>query len=153
MYYYKMTYFYLVIPLILGYLTSYFFPIDKKSGEKVNAKPPSWVFVILWPILYLLIGYTWYKLRNDFKDKKYTEDFLFIIFNICLCLWIILYRLNKKYGLYILLVCYGISLFIVLYNIQNKVSLFLVPVSVWLLFATLLNFQEVNTITNTIITK
>ena len=50
-----MNYILLFLPIILGYLTNFF--CNYSMLENQNEIIPKWVFIIIWPILYLLIGY------------------------------------------------------------------------------------------------
>lgn len=78
-------YVYIILPLILGMVTSFFCrPSNESNGSKV--KIPSQIFIIIWPILYLLIGYCWYLARNNISC-----NIMFWVLNILLCLWLIIY--------------------------------------------------------------
>jgi len=55
---------YLVIPLIAVNSVALLFPISKTSGQNVWFRPPPYVFAIVWPLLLLLIGYSWYLRPN-----------------------------------------------------------------------------------------
>ena len=45
-----------LIPLITGYFMSAICPMKKgEAGSNVPARPPGWVFGVVWPILYLLL--------------------------------------------------------------------------------------------------
>ena len=48
---------YLFIPLIAVNGIAFFYPISKDSGKQVSFRPPPYVFMIVWPLLLLLIGY------------------------------------------------------------------------------------------------
>tara|TARA_Y100000389_G_C17466422_1_gene526072 strand:+ start:3919 stop:4341 length:423 start_codon:yes stop_codon:yes gene_type:complete len=128
--------FYLLLPLISGYTVSAFCGPTKSSGASVKFRPPSWVFGVVWPILYILIGLAW------INSKRYTYYFFTLI--ILLNLWLITYvcQKNKLGGVYILLLSLLCTLFI--YTSVEKYSKYLIsPLIVWLFFATLLNTVEV----------
>ena len=55
----NLDYIYLLFPLVSGYLTTFFCPMQKNTGSKVKFRPPAYIFKIVWPILYLLIGLAW----------------------------------------------------------------------------------------------
>ena len=59
----KMSYLHLFAPLAIGSVLGSFCPM--KTGPKTKSQPPGWVFAVVWPILYLLIGWNWMKTKND----------------------------------------------------------------------------------------
>ena len=136
-----------LIPLTTGYLMSYICPMKEgEAGTNVPARPPGWVFGIIWPILYILLGLVWVKLRKE-KDKI-KVDILFTLLIITLNSWIYVYScLNKKkYALYILIVSLTISLTIFGYSFGTTELFYFTPLVAWLIFAIMLNFTEVNNI-------
>ena len=129
-------YIYLLLPLISGYSVAAFCGPSKSAGSNVKFRPPSWVFGVVWPILYLLIGLAWVK------SKKYSLYFIALI--VLLNLWLITYvcQKNKLGGVYILLLSLLCTLFI--YTSVEKYSKYLIaPLMIWLFFATLLNVFEI----------
>jgi benzodiazapine receptor len=131
----------LFTPMITGFVTSMIWKVGPSAGANVPARPHPIVFGIVWPILYILMGIAWIKLR---KDNGISNDILFGIITLLLCLWIVIYYYNKKGGLYVILLCYLAVLLAIIHNSKNKNSLLIVPLLVWLIFATMLNFTEVN---------
>lgn len=135
-------YFPIIIPGLSGYLTSMFCNVSKTSGAEVSFRPPAFVFGIVWAILYLLFGFSWYCSRKE-KDKMLVDIF-FSMLVIILNLWIYVYscKNNKKDAIYILVLSIVFSL--LCYTVGNFISkLLIVPLIVWLLFATLINIFEV----------
>ena len=53
-------YFLIFIPMICVYISGYYFPVKDYDDKKINFKPPSYVFGIVWPILLTLIGISYY---------------------------------------------------------------------------------------------
>ena len=127
---------YLLLPLISGYITSFFCSPNNKSGSSVKFRPPSWIFGIVWPILYLLIGLAWVNSKQ--------QSLYFILLILFLCLWLVIYscKNNKKYGIYILFLSLLSSLFIYT-NVNNFSKNLISPLIIWLLFASFLNIFEV----------
>tara|TARA_B100001121_G_C18557558_1_gene558703 strand:+ start:426 stop:851 length:426 start_codon:yes stop_codon:yes gene_type:complete len=126
----------LLIPLISGYSVSSICGPSNKSGAVVKFRPPSWVFGVVWPILYLLLGFAW------IKSKKYTPYFITLI--VLLNLWLVVYvcQNNKIGGVYIIFL--SILALLYLFASVNKTSKYLLaPLLVWLLFAAFLNTFEV----------
>ena len=136
-----------IIPLISGYVLSSQCPMNNgDAGKSVPSRPPSWVFGVAWPILYILMGLAWVKLRQ--QKNKNLVDILFVVLVILLNLWIYIYscKNDKKSALYILLLSILSALTIWGYSIGTTEMFYLTPLVVWLIFATMLNFTEVNNI-------
>ena len=131
-------------PLTIGYLMSAICPMKGRAGSNVPSRPPGWVFGVVWPILYILMGLVWVRLRKQ-KDKI-TVDILFCLLTVVLNSWIVVYSCanRKKDALYILLISLTISLAIWGYSVGTTELFYFTPLVVWLLFATMLNFTEVN---------
>ena len=54
-----MNYLYLLLPMFSVYLVGAFYPLGMETGKDIPFRPPGWVFGVVWPILLLLIGYSW----------------------------------------------------------------------------------------------
>jgi tryptophan-rich sensory protein len=126
----------LLLPLISGYSVSSICRPEKSSGQSVKFRPAPWVFGVVWPILYLLLGFAWTQSRQ--------YSLFYIILNILLNLWLIVYvcQKNKIGGIYIILLSL-LSLVYILISVKKQIKYYLVPLLVWLLFALLLNTFEV----------
>lgn len=136
----SLEYFYIVLPLILGMITSSICrPGNNQSngsnGSKV--KIPSELFIIIWPILYLLIGYCWYLVR-----KNTTCNIMFWLLNILLCAWLIIYSCikNKNIAYLILILCLLTS--ILIYSCLTIVTqkYLISPLIVWLIIALIISY-------------
>ena len=126
----------LLLPLISGYALSSICGPSKTSGQSVKFRPEPWVFGVVWPILYLLLGFAWTQ------SKQYS--LFYIILNILLNLWLIVYvcQKNKIGGIYIILLSL-LSLVYIFISVKKQIKYYLVPLLIWLLFALLLNTFEV----------
>ena len=131
--------FYLLFPLISGYITILICPMKKSSGSSVKFRPPSYVFGIVWPILYLMIGYAWINAKE--------QSIWYLSLSLSLCLWLIIYSCqNNKQGaiginllsIFLVLICYTVS--------DQLSKLLLLPLLVWLGFALLLSIFEISKI-------
>ena len=140
--------FFILLPSITGYIASFTCSVGKDAGSKITARPPPWVFAVVWPILYLLLGIVWLLLRHN--NNKQTIDILMIINLLLLVCWIVVYGCmnNKRNALYILLAVLSVGLMIFGYSwSHNKIAGILVtPFIAWIIFATMLNYTEVNQI-------
>ena len=129
-------YIYIVLPLIFGIITSLFCsPKSKKSNN--NIKLPSQIFIIIWPILYLLIGYCWYL-----SIKNNTCNIIFWILNLLLCSWLIIYScLNNKIIAYLILILSLLCSVLIYTCVTNNIQKYLIsPLIVWLIIALIISY-------------
>ena len=128
-------------PIITGYIFSMFCKTLPNEGVQLIQRPPSWVFGVVWPILYILLGYSWCIIPIDIIEVDYIYTLCIILLNF----WIYIYNCKqlKIYGIYI--IACTISLLICLMNLHNhKLSkILLTPLLAWLLIAFLLNWNIV----------
>ena len=130
-----MNYIYLLLPMFSVYLSGLFFPIAKDSGKDIPFRPPSWVFGVVWPILLLLIGYSW-VLRP--KLSVY-----YFILTILLSTWSIFYANNRILAFINILLTIGFSIYLILYKFKKKSSYLLIPLVLWLSFASYLSYKSI----------
>lgn len=139
------TYLFLLIPVLTGYITSFSCTVGKDAGAKVPARPSPWVFGAVWPILYLFLGIVWVLLR---KTDSHIIDILMILNVVGLVSWITVYgcKKDKKNALYIILLVLLVAFLIFGYAwTQNRTAgMLITPFVSWILFATMLNYTEVN---------
>ena len=129
-----------VFPLVVGSTTSLLCPVPADAGATVVFRPPAAVFGIVWPILFLLMGTAWYLGRRD--TLVHVGNALLLA---AMVAWIVVYGCGgrKIQALYVLLLCVLFAVGVLcLYPSPRK--LLVVPLVVWLLFATLLNATEVS---------
>ena len=134
----------ILLPSLFGYGTAMFCNVGSQSGSNVSFRPPPVVFSIVWPVLYIMLGVSWYFAR---KSNELWSDIFYISLIMLLNLWIVLYSCqgDKKNAIYVLvlsivfgLLCYTVADF--------TAKLLIVPLIGWLLFATILNIFEVQLI-------
>jgi len=132
----------ILYPIIIGFIISSKCKMDKGSGKNVKFRPPSYIFGIVWPILYILLGLSWV---NSIKNNKNIWiDRMFLALSSLLALWIIFYSCmkDKEKALYVLLISMTIlGLLMVLIPTNSK--LMLIPLTVWLSFAILMSTTEI----------
>jgi translocator protein len=127
---------YIILPFLLGMSTSFF--CRPNASNTMNStgkvKIPSNIFIIIWPILYLLIGISWYLSYK--KSSNSTSNLLFWILNIFLCLWLIVYGCmnNQNLAFLILILCLMMSILCYTY-VEKQIKFLLVPLIVWLIVA------------------
>ena len=147
--------FVLFIPIVFGNIVAFMTPSLKGAGVRINARPPAWVFGIVWSILFLLFGLSWafaidnenIVLSDPFLKEKDIEIIIYFFYSLTfffLMLWTPVYFYSEKYALYILtltimgtICCFGLG------PIISKICLS--PLLAWLLFAFNLNYTIVNT--------
>ena len=129
----------LFYPMIAGFVVSNFCKMVR-SGVNVKFRPPPYVFGIVWPILYILLGLSWI---NSNPDKNMNLEIMFFILSSLLAYWIVVYacQKNKKNAVFVMLaIILNIALLMV--QIPKKSQLYLVPLGVWIFFAMLLSTTE-----------
>lgn len=134
--------FYLFLPVILGSVVGFIISgsIDYNQLVQPPLAPPSWLFPVMWTIIYLLMGISYYLLKLDNDNECLSRVYylqlgvnllwsiIFFLFKLRLlaCIWIIILDI---------LVCLMIYWF---YN-TKKISGYLnILYMVWILFATYL---------------
>ena len=129
----------ILFPSILGYSLSSICPVSKNSGIKVSFRPPSYIFAIVWPILFLLLGISMMiAFRNNIN-----LFWLYFLTTIIIVSWIVFYSClgNKNIGAYTLIfsvILIGICIFFSK-PLQRILMSFLLA---WCIFATILNLYE-----------
>lgn len=132
---------YVVIPGViigtLGYLTNRF--CDRLTCDGFPC-PPSWVFGTVWPVLYLLIGISWYRAAPHHAALYWGLIFL-------LGAWLVLYPCLRAIRMaaadLVLSVSVAVYLIYRLMMQQDQGSAFLLmPLVAWLSFATYLNVRS-----------
>ena len=129
----------LFYPMIAGFVVSKFCKMER-SGVNVKFRPPPYVFGIVWPILYILLGLSWI---NSKPDKNMNIEIMFFTLSSLLAYWVVVYacQKNKKNAVFVMLaIILNIALLMV--QIPKKSQLYLVPLAVWIFFAMLLSTTE-----------
>lgn len=131
-----------IAPLIGGFLSSLLVNFKKYNIiNKPMFSPPKIAFPIVWSILYLLFGISFYLANKDFDDKKITSTAIInLILNYS---WTFIFFKLKMYIIsaieLVLIILSTIKFIIELYK-ENKTAAFLqLPYLVWLLVALYLN--------------
>ncbi len=131
--------FYLFFPLVLGSIVGILVngSIDYNTLVKPPLSPPGIIFPIMWSILYLLMGISYYIYRKYNNDNLIYYAQLFV--NL---LWTIIFFTLKLrlFGLiWIILLLVLIIIMYKRFNNYNKLSSYLlIPYIIWVVFATYL---------------
>ena len=131
----------ILIPVAIGGIVGFIINpyIDYNSLVQPPLSPPSIVFPIVWTILYVLMGISYYLLKNPSKKEK-------IIYFVQLgvnALWSVFFFIGKFYlfsFIWIVLLDVLVIFMIGIFYHNNKASAYLqIPYFIWILFATYLN--------------
>lgn len=131
----------ILIPVAIGGIVGFIINpyIDYNSLVKPPLSPPSIVFPIVWTILYVLMGISYYLLKNPGKKEK-------IIYFVQLgvnALWSVFFFIGKFYlfsFIWIILLDVLVIFMIGIFYQNSKISGYLqTPYLIWILFATYLN--------------
>jgi tryptophan-rich sensory protein len=142
------SYILLIAPIILGLGSGYF--VSRKRIPKVKSylNPPSWLFGVVWPILYLLLGYSSYLIWNSTNVNMSTKQFYLFLYAIQVILvmawWpYFVYYPEKFFATVtlILLAIFALIITILFFPINNIAGYCLIPYVIWLSFASLLTSQ------------
>lgn len=112
--------------------------------NKSSLSPPSWVFSVVWPILYTIMTISLYFVWSNKKCYPFCKPIYFFIIQLIFNLiWTTLFFKMKKPLLAFIDICFIIVFtFITIkefYKIDKISSYLLVPYLLWLLFASYLN--------------
>ena len=131
----------ILIPVAIGGFISLIINpyVDYNSLVQPPLSPPSIVFPIVWTILYVLMGISYYLLKNSSKKEK-------IIYFVQLgvnALWSLFFFIGKFYlfsFIWIILLDVLVIFMIGIFYQNSKISGYLqIPYLIWILFATYLN--------------
>ena len=134
-----------ILYLLPWFISSIIFKIDSNYYKDLNLPffaPPSYIFAIIWPILYLLISYTIYKVipfsNNNYKKAltiNYISNQLYTFFFFTLK--------NNFLALIdtIIVLISSIYLYKETKNIDTKTSKYLIPYIIWNIFALILSLS------------
>ena len=130
-----MNYIYLFLPMICVYLSGAFFPISEQSSKDIPLRPPGWVFGVVWPILLLLIGYSWTLIPK--------MSYYYFTLTLLLSSWAFFYATNRLFACLNILTTIFFSIFLIFHKFNQKSSYLLLPLVAWLSFASYLAFYSI----------
>lgn len=129
----------ILIPTFLGGLVGIIINpfMNYQNITKPPLSPPGITFPVVWTILYIIMGYSFYKQNEQNKTIYYTQ----LIVNL---LWSIFFFIFKWYlfsSLWIILLIILVIIMIKNFYQKNKISgLLNIPYLIWLFFALYLSF-------------
>lgn len=134
---------YFLIPAIICYTVTAFCKIGKNAGNTVKFRPPTQVFSVIWPILFILFGISWAVAMRNCQNQIFCFV-SYMLVTISLALWIYIYgcKNSNKGSAWILIL--SIALTLMCFAQGNYISKALLgPLIAWCIFAQLMNTTEV----------
>ena len=129
----------ILIPVIMGGIIELIISpfMNYNNLNKPPLSPPGIVFPIVWTILYIIMGHSFYKQNEQNKTIYYTQ----LIVN---GLWSIIFFIFKWYlisTIWIILLIILVTIMIYKFYKENKIAgLINIPYLIWLFFALYLSF-------------
>jgi tryptophan-rich sensory protein len=139
---------FILLPLIIGGISGYFTVSAISSWYSTLVKPsfnpPNWIFGPVWTTLYILMGYSSYRIyqspKSDIRNQALTIYGLQLIFNF---FWSILFFKFHLLGVALIeisiLLVLLIMMFIRFKQIDRTAAFLNIPYLIWVSFATILN--------------
>ena len=139
----------LAIPLLIGGLSALITSGNMDVYSKIKVPifaPPGWVFSVVWPVLYMLMGISFFIIWNSESDAQ-NKQVAFVLFALQLLLnfiWSPIF-FNKQWFLlaFILLVflwLFTLGMIVSFYKTSKFAGVLQIPYLLWLTFAGVLNF-------------
>lgn len=132
---YKKLTIFILVPLILGLIVG----ILTIPNSNINSIIPSWIFPVVWTILYILMGISSYIIYEDTKEVPK----IYLIQLVVNLLWSFIFFKFKLFTLafiWILLLILLVIIMIKDFLSKNKLSGYLqIPYLIWLIIAIFLN--------------
>ncbi len=136
----------ILLPLILGFGSGIFYSSKNIPKPKTRFNPPGWVFGVVWPILYILLGYSSYLIYSSNSKEHNTVFILYIIHLLLLTAWWLFFVKYPGFRAYafwslIFILFYACLLFSLYYKINKRAAYCLIPYILWLSFASYLSYS------------
>lgn len=115
----------------------------------VSGQPPGWVFSVIWPILYVLLAYAgeriWRVRDITGKGGSFGRRLAFFLLLLMLILWPVFHWIlcAPAFSMLIILISLilALGLFIVMLPKDGVAAVLLVPLILWLSYASILNWR------------
>ena len=135
----------IIIPLGLGFLVGLLSNSGSNYKDLIQPvfAPPSWVFPVVWTILYILMGISDYLVKEELNTNKSLNIYKYQLgVNL---LWSFIF-FNFKWYLFafiwiILLIILVIKMIKEFININKTSGYLQIPYLIWLIFAAILNLS------------
>ena len=140
----------IALPLLIGILSSLLGGTQQEaysSFAKPPLSPPSWLFPVVWTILYILMGISAYLVsKTDADDDAKKSAFVFyglqIIFNFFWSIWFFRFSLYGFSFLWLIaLLILVVITAVKFYDINAVAGWLYIPYIAWMSFAAYLNYM------------
>lgn len=128
----------LALPILSGFGLSLICPVS--GGTRLPQTPPSYMFPIIWCILYILIGVSWQRAAIS---GQALCDVLHGVLVAFLLLWMLVYACGKqkKAGMYVLAGIFALTICCMSLHTDLTSKVMLAPMVAWILVAFHLNYH------------
>lgn len=142
--------FQIALPLLLGFISAFLSGDQKAVYDSLVLPPyapPSWLFGVVWPVLYILMGISAYLVqKTDFYDAGKKRAFLFYYLQLAVnFFWSIFFFRFMMFGLsfwwLILLLVLVIATAVMFYDRSRVAGWLMLPYVAWLSYAAYLNYM------------
>lgn len=117
------------------------------AGRGVPVRPPGWVFGLCWFVIYVCLGESWVlSWRADRAGQALTHT-VFSALTIVLAAWIVVYaKKGAMAAMYVMIMSIVLSVMAALLASRRRTlaGILVAPLVGWLVFASILNAEEVN---------
>jgi tryptophan-rich sensory protein len=134
----------IITPLMIGWITSFNPDEWYKKLKKPNYIPPSYVFGIVWTILYLCLGTSYYIALKNKSISYWILPTIHLLFNFSYSISIFRYRQLRESMLICFMTLITGLIITYLFYIYDKsfISVYLlIPYLFWLFFASFLSYK------------
>lgn len=134
--------FYLFLPVVLGSIVGFIISgsIDYKYLVQPPLAPPSWLFPVMWTIIYLLMGISYYLLKQD-SNIECLDKLYYVQLGVNLLWSIIFFVLKARFFACIWIILLDILVGLMIYwfyNTKKASGILNILYMIWILFATYL---------------
>ena len=126
--------------ILVSFIGSYFTRYEK---TKPKFTPPSYIFPIVWTILYILLAFALVRVLDSRNKVLIIVFYLNLILNVTWC-YFYFYKKNIDYAFVNILLILVTSLGIINLSKDKQVIKLVSPYVLWIMFATVLNYYSRN---------
>lgn len=136
--------FYLFLPIISGSIIGLIISnsIDYGILIKPPLSPPGYIFPIVWSIIYILMGISYYLFKEKHSEDTLYENKIYysqLIINLSWSIFFFVFKWRLFTIFWTILLLILVIYLILIFYKKNKISAYLnIPYLIWLIFATYL---------------
>ena len=136
----------ILVPVLLGAVVGFIIagPMDYETLQKPALSPPGVVFPVVWTILYVLMGFSFGRLKNKGLASKDISTIYYAQLIVNLLWSVIFFVLKWRFFAFIWIVGLAVLVIVMAVKFYRKdkiAGLLQIPYIVWVLFASYLNFS------------